>query len=378
MRLPLAVQAWASRRLANPAFQRWATRLPLTRPIARRRARDLFGLAAGFVGSQLLAACLRVGLLDALRDGPRPLAALAAELDLDADRLARLVDAAAPLGLLARHGERVVLGSLGAAVLGNPAARAMIEHHDGFYRELAEPERWLRAGTAAPDGVAALWSYAGRSDPERLDPQRVAAYSTLMTRSQALVADEILAAVPLASRHRLLDVGGGEGAFVAAALECHAHLSATVFDLPGVCEGARRYLERRGVGARARVQPGSFLSGALPPGADVISLVRVVHDHDDPAVLTLLRAARAALPADGLLVIAEPLAGVDASVDAYFGAYFMAMGQGRLRTPAALAKLLTEAGFRRVQQTRTRMPLLTGVVTARAPGAEVTAPKGCR
>jgi demethylspheroidene O-methyltransferase len=369
--LPFRLHAWAARRLADPAFQRWATRFPLTRPVARRRALELFSLSTGFVRSQLLAVGLRSGLLDALRDDSATLSELAERLNLEPSRLSRLVDASVPLGLLMRSGQDIALGRVGAAVLGNPAARAMIEHHDALYRDLAEAESLLGKSSVRaarpPSDVADLWGYAGAARPELLERGRVASYSHLMTRSQALLADEILSAVPLTSRRRLLDVGGGEGAFAAAALQRCAWLRAGVFDLPAVCAAARHYLDDQGVGARACVYPGSFLTDALPQGADVISLVRVIHDHDDGPALALLRAAHAALPPGGLLVIAEPMAGVEPVLDAYFATYFLSMGQGRLRTAAELRQLLREAGWERIRQARVRLPLLTGVLTAQVP-----------
>ena len=45
-----------NRLLASPAFQSWASAFPLTRPIARRRAKAAFDLTAGFVYSQVLLA----------------------------------------------------------------------------------------------------------------------------------------------------------------------------------------------------------------------------------------------------------------------------------------------------------------------------------
>lgn len=41
--------ALCDRLLASPAFQRRAAAFPLTRPMARRRAREVFDLVAGFV-----------------------------------------------------------------------------------------------------------------------------------------------------------------------------------------------------------------------------------------------------------------------------------------------------------------------------------------
>lgn len=382
MSLRVALRAWMARRLADPAFQRFAIRLPLTRPIARRRALTLFRLATGFVGSQVLLATLRTGVLDALRDGPQTQAALAAATGLAPDRLDRLLDAAGPLGLVRPAGRRrdgvVVLGEVGAALLGNPSARAMIEHHDAFYRDLATPELLLRPAPDGPwpeTGVAALWRYAaGQRAAATQVPEAVREpaspgttdYSALMTRTQDLLVEDVLDTVSLADCRLLLDVGGGEGSFAMAALRRHPRLRATVFDLPEVAGAAADAAVHQGFGGRLDTRGGSFLTDPLPGGADVITLVRVVHDHDDASVRVLFERAREALPAGGRVVIAEPLAGAAAAVDAYFAAYFLAMGQGRLRDRAELEVLLKGAGFGDVQRRRTRLPLLVGVVTARA------------
>jgi demethylspheroidene O-methyltransferase len=142
-------------------------------------------------------------------------------------------------------------------------------------------------------------------------------------------------------------------------------LQLTLFDLPAVAELAR--LRLAGLGDRARAVGGSFLTEPLPGGADVISLVRVVHDHDDPQALTILRAVRSALPPGGVVLLAEPMAetaGAEPVGDAYFGFYLLAMGQGRPRTATALIALLQQAGFVNAKIHRTRTPLLTRVISA--------------
>jgi len=58
--------------------------------------------------------------------------------------------------------------------------------------------------------------------------------------------------------------------------------------------------------------------------------------------------------------------GAEASGDAYFGFYLMAMGSGRPRTQAELEAMLVEAGFARPRLLPTRTPLLTRVITATA------------
>lgn len=360
------------RLLASARFQRWATAFPLTRPIARRRAGALFDLCAGFVYAQVLLACVRLRLFEILAEGPRTAAELAGRLALSREATERLLAAAASLRLAQRRGrDRYGLGDLGAALLGNPGVAAMIEHHAMLYADLKDPVALLRGEGRGETELARYWAYAGDGRPAGLPPERVAAYTALMSASQAMVADEVLGAYP-PGRHRcLLDVGGGDGTFLAAAAARAPDLRLILFDLPPVAERARIRFEAEGLARRARAVGGDFRSDPLPQGADLVSLVRVVHDHDDDAVLAILRAARAALPDDGTLLLAEPMAGTAGALpsgDAYFGFYLLAMGSGRPRTPAELAELLRAAGFDGGRLVATRNPLLTRLIVARPAG----------
>jgi demethylspheroidene O-methyltransferase len=118
------------------------------------------------------------------------------------------------------------------------------------------------------------------------------------------------------------------------------------------------------------IAAGDFDRDPLPAGADLITLVRVLHDHDDERVDRLLAAAYAALPSGGTLLVAEPMAGTRGAErmgDAYFGVYLWAMGSGRPRTAEDLTGRLRRAGFRRPSERRTRVPLQTRVWVARRP-----------
>ena len=97
--------AWRNRVLASPGFQRFAARCMLTRPVARRRARALFDLVAGFTYSQILAACVETRLLDVLAEGPLDTAAIAARCALPDDGALRLLRGAAALRLVEPLGQ---------------------------------------------------------------------------------------------------------------------------------------------------------------------------------------------------------------------------------------------------------------------------------
>lgn len=357
---------WRDRLLASRRFHRWAARFPLTRPIARRRAGALFDLCAGYVYAQVLAACVELGVFPILADGPLSTAELSGRLALPRGSTERLMVAAVSLGLIERRGAgRFGLGVLGAASLGNPGIAAMVEHGAVLYRDLADPVALLRRGRGDTTDLAGFWPYAGTTpDPT---PDAVRPYSRLMAASQPLVAEHILDAYPLARHGALLDVGGGDGTFLAAAAERHRGLRLVLFDLPAVADLARARFDRDGLADRATAIGGSFLDDPLPTGCDVATLIRVIHDHDDAPALRILRAVRAALPPGGTLLLAEPMSGVAGAErvgDAYFAFYLMAMGSGRARSAAELTELLLTAGFASVRLRPTPIPLMTSLLEA--------------
>ncbi|WP_316217409.1 methyltransferase [Bradyrhizobium sp. SZCCHNR3003] len=362
-------RGWRDALLASAAFQRWAAAFPLTRPIARRRAAELFDLCAGFVYSQTLAACVQLDLFETLRAGPCDLAALASRAVVPEAAMESLCEAASALQLLERRGAaRYGLGPLGAALLGNPGIAAMVRHHAALYADLTDPVALLR-GQDRERRLAQYWPYALDKTGDALTRDSVAPYTALMAASQPMIADVVLAAYPLSGHRCLLDVGGGDGSFLTAAARAAPQLQLKLFDLPEVAAIAQERLAKAGLADRVTITAGSFYDDALPTGADVISLIRVVHDHDDEAVARLLAKLRAALPDDGVLLLGEPMreaAGGSDGVSAYFEIYLRAMGQGRPRSPARLRELLHAAGFSQVRVLRTRIPLIAGVIVAKS------------
>lgn len=356
--------AWRNRMLSSPRFQHFAARCWLTRPVAQARARGLFDLVAGFVYSQTLAACVATGLLDLLAAGPLTAAAIAVKIDLPPDGTLRLLRAAAALGLVERLGGHWALGSNGAALHGNRGIAEMVAHHHLLYADLADPVGLLRRGGGG-GALSRHWAYAGQ--PGVGDAGDVGAYSRLMAASQPLVAAQILDSYRFARHRRVLDVGGGEGRFLESVGARVPGLALALFDLPAVGARARVRLTAAGLAERTTIHGGNFLADPLPPGHDLVTLVRVLHDHDDAPALRLLRAIHAALPPGGRLLIAEPMAGTrgaEPAGDGYFGLYLFAMGSGRPRTAAEIRAMLRMAGFGASRTIGTALPLTCRVILA--------------
>ncbi len=370
--LPSALNArsrwvlWRNRILGSARFQHWAARNILTRGVARRRAAAQFDLVAGFVYSQILAAFVEAGLLEFLDGALLSDAAVAAHVRLPPDASDRLLRAAAALGLAESPQPGLwTLGSAGAELKPNRGGQAMIAHHQLLYADLAAPLDLLRAGRSAPTALSQFWTYVARRPEDAA--QEAAPYSALMAATQPMVVAEIMGRFDFGASRRMLDIGGGSGSFARAVAAAVPGIGIGIFDLPEVVALAEQRFAADPPVRPIALYGGSFKSDPLPVGHDLMTLVRILHDHDDAVAANLLRSIFAALPGDGRLLIVEPLADESAAPrmgDAYFGLYLWAMGSGRPRSFGCLQAMLYAAGFRRVRRIATAQPIITSALVA--------------
>jgi SAM-dependent methyltransferase len=91
-----------------------------------------------------------------------------------------------------------------------------------------------------------------------------ATYSIGMGAGRRFVRD-----VDLSKRKKIMDIGGGSGAYCIQAAKAHAHIRAVVLDLPVVCEVTRGFLAENGVADRVTAEPCDFTRDPFPRDCDV-------------------------------------------------------------------------------------------------------------
>jgi demethylspheroidene O-methyltransferase len=332
--------------------------------MVRSEGEAMFDLVAGFCHSQLLQAFVRLQMPEILLKQEMSDAAIAAEVDVPLDRMRVLLAGCTAIGLIKRRrAGRYALTRRGAALAGVPGLAGMIDHHEILYLDLADPVAFFRGQVETE--LAEFWPYVFGAKGVT-DPRTIAQYSQLMADSLVLVAEDTLDAVGFGDAHRVMDVGGGTGAFLTAVGLAYPDLSLTLFDLPAVVPAAQDRFEAADLINRTEIIPGSFRDEELPDGADLISLVRVLYDHSDETVSELLRSVYDALPPGGRVVISEPMTGdtePQRAGDAYFALYCMAMRTGRARSSSEITALLQGAGFAEIKAPTARRPFITSVVT---------------
>ncbi|TYC61788.1 methyltransferase domain-containing protein [Rhodobacterales bacterium] len=363
----LRLRQWRNRLIGSPGFRSRLQRFHGTRWLARRKSNDLFWLTAGFVFSQVLSACVSLRILEKLRDTRLTTATLADGCGVPLDRMRLLLEQAERLGLVMPAGrDGWILDDAGTVVASDPGLAAMVEHHALFYRDLEKPAELFASGPTDTE-LRRYWAYTHGQETAAVGSDVAHSYSQLMRHSQSMLAECILAAHDFGHYDTILDVGGGDGSFLAAAATVYPALRLHLFDLPPVIELARANLADRKLADRAELHSGDFANDTVPDSADCVCLIRVLCDHDDARVLQILANLRRSLKRGTRIMIAEAMAGRSEGAQlaaVYFSLYFLAMGSGRCRTDTQIKELLDAAGFRRPHTVATPNPLLATLVFA--------------
>ena len=143
-------------------------------------------------------------------------------------------------------------------------------------------------------------------------------------------------------------IGGGHGGFITAILRAHPSVHGILTELDRAVPGARAHLAANGVADRCDVLSLDFFTDPLPSGAGGYLLAHVIHNWDDERALAILRAARAAIPTDGRLLLVESIIPDDDAphLAKDLEIRVLTITSGGERTESEYARLLTEAGFR--------------------------------
>src|SRR6202171_1784859 len=246
-------------------------------------------LTNGFQVSQAIHVAATLGLADLVRDGPRSVDDLASATGTTASALNRLLRSLASVGIFAhvsgRLGQTALSNYLRSDVTGSLRAWAMRVGRPDHWRTWGELERSLRSGKSAFRELYGVTAWDWRA----AHPEENAIFNAAMTGLSAGMVESIVAAYDFSQIRSLVDVGGGEGALLAAILTANPDMRGVLFDLPHVLTGAGEVLQTAGVTDRCELVAGSFFE-TVPPGADAYILKSIIHDWDDGSASPVLQA----------------------------------------------------------------------------------------
>jgi hypothetical protein len=292
-----------------------------------------------------LRAVAGLGVADLLARGPRTIAELAAETNTHEQSLYRALRALAGSGIFTEiEPRRFAL---------TPAAQLLRSDHplsvrDAYPLLAADVEAWAHVDHSLRTGESAFAHVHGRPYYDFLAEDHAAAERfDRSVRAQSRLVLRTLSSYDWSRLGTVVDVGAGDGTFLAGLLRRYRSLRGVVFDLPHVVRGTPDVLEAAGVADRCEVVAGSFFDG-VPTGADTYLLKTILHDWDDESAGRILRAVRAAMRPDSLLVVLEALLppGDEYHVGKLLDLHSLVLVAGPDRDENGYAALLAAAGLR--------------------------------
>ena len=317
-------------------------------------------LVSAFRKSKVLFTCCELGVFDALKQGPTSASELAGHLNCNPDAMERLLGAAAMIGLLTQSEGRFDNTPVATAYLTTASPRRMLGYIN--YSSAVLWKMWdnlpgaIREGThrwkQTYDLDGAIFSHFFRTDWQRREfIQGMHAYGLISS-------PQVVDAVDLGRFRTFADLGGATGHLTVAACRRWPNLRGVVFDLSEVIPITKEFIPTD-VKDRIEVRGGDFFADALPK-ADIYALGRIIHDWSEPKIRILLGKIFAALPAGGIVFIAEKV--LDDSKTSPEWAVLqhlnmLTVAEGKERTEGEYAELLRAAGFSDVICHRTASPL---------------------
>jgi hypothetical protein len=286
-----------------------------------------------------------LGVADALADGPRSIDDIAVATNAHAPSLYRALRALACKGIFTEVAPRTFALTPMAEYLRSDHPLSL---RDAYTLIPADIEAWahldfsVRTGRPAFDHVHGCdyWTYMERhtEESERFDRAQQA-----QTRLELRV---IVRALDWSQFGTLIDVGGGNGAFLAGLLSRYPTLKGVLMDRAAVVARASDLFRRHGVETRCSAVAGDFFRD-VPPSGDAYLLKRILYGWHDTEAVELLKRVAAAMPAHAKLFIIEPLVS-DAASSAMSARYDLAMlvmkGSGS-RTAEQIGALCASAGL---------------------------------
>jgi hypothetical protein len=316
-----------------------------TDPPPNTMSADLRRLLNGYQASQAIQVAATLGLADLLADGPRTSDDLAAATGTDAHALYRLLRALASVGVFREdEGKRFALTEMGDALRADaPESLADWAAYVGrpYYREawssLIDSVRTGENAFRLVHGVD-VWSYRAQH------PEESAIFDRAMAANSRIMIRSLLAAYDFGRFETIVDVGGGNGALLAALLEEYPGLRGVLFDQPHVVDGVD-------LGERCDVVAGSFFE-AVPDGGDAYLLKWILHDWEDEEAAAILSTVRRR--GGTLLVVERTIGPPNENPEAKLSDLNMLVGPGgKERTVDEFGALFETTAYRLVSATPT-------------------------
>jgi hypothetical protein len=267
---------------------------------------QLLRMLDGLIIHQALFAAAKLGVADLFVDGPRTVADLAGQLEVNESALQRILRALASQGVFEETHANTFANTelsrfLCTGVPGSIRSILIFRGSEFFFAPFAEILYSVQTGESARAKLQGMNGFEYLKE----HPETARIFDDAMTNISTLTGPAVAAAYDFDAWGSLMDVGGGNGMLLADILKVHSRLRGVLADLPHVVERARQrgFLGSK-LQARSELQECDFFC-EVPLGCRAYMMKSVIHDWDDERSHTILTNCRRAVPDNGVLLLVE-------------------------------------------------------------------------
>jgi (2Fe-2S) ferredoxin/predicted O-methyltransferase YrrM len=318
---------------------------------------DLNNTLRGFQESRVLLTAVELDLFSAVGSGATA-DEVSARIDTDPRGTEMLMNTLVAMGLLAKQGAVFRNSALSAKCFAGGSAedaRAATMHMAHLWETWSTLTECVRAGTSVYQG------------PAERGEEWTRAFIAAMHRNARARAALVVKAVGTEGVSRMLDVGGGSGAYAISFASANENLQVDLLDLATVIPIAQGHIKSAGLSGRIRTRPGDLRVDKLGEGYDLVFVSAICHMLGPNENKDLLQRCFQALTPGGRVVIQDFILEPDktAPKSAALFALNMLVGTqaGSTYTEAEYAGWLEEAGFQEVRHVR--LPGPSGLMVGR-------------
>ena len=253
-------------------------------------------IASAYQRSRVLLTAFELSIFTTLNDQQLTSAEVAEAAGASARHVDRLMNALVALGLLEKADGRFANTPLAAAhlVKGRPGYMGGLGHTIHLW------DTWGQLTAVVREGRPARRPPMNDRGDDWLRP-----FIAAMHWRCRQTAAEVVGALDLAGVSRVIDVGGGSGAYAMGFVRARSGVSAVVFDLPNVVPLTRAYVAEESLGAQVEAVAGDYMRDSLGEGFDLALLSMVIHSHSPDENRALLSKVAGALTPGGQVVIQD-------------------------------------------------------------------------
>jgi SAM-dependent methyltransferase len=307
---------------------------------------EFMEMANAFRISRIILTAHELNLFSILTDGPLTSAAVAKTAGTNERATDRLMNALVPIGLLKKSGSQFSNTDF--------STRFMIKGQPNFMGGLGHQVDLWRTWSTLTDAVRAGTSVAMRKPINERDNAWLESFIAAMHSRGIQQAKEIAAVLDLSQIKRVLDVGGGSGAFTFEFIRENPSITGTIFDLPNVIPLTKQYIAREGFESSVTTLEGDYLKDKFGYDYDLVFVSAIIHINSPEENVLLVNKCAEALNPGGQLVIADHIMNDDRTGPAA-GAFFalnMLVGteKGDTYTEKEIKSWLQNAKFKYIRR----------------------------